>query len=185
MSRTRFDPDRAAFSDRAHAVAQNVIYRALFGETATFESTLLRTGSRNDIFDGELGIDRLVHVSVPDFHGPITFSVQERFQSPKYAWHEDLTITEWNHASDRPGELHKLFADLFVAGCYDPDADRLINAIVVSCFGLKLRLAQRRLRYRRVRTPKRQTFISVGFDDLDRAGLAIMRIPAAGARRAA
>ena len=42
-----------------------------------------------------------------------------------------------------------------------------------------------RLRYRRVLTPKRQTFISIGFDDLDKAGLAIMRIPATGARRAA
>ena len=166
-------------------MAQEVIYRPLFGETATFESTLLRTGSRNDIFDGELGIDRLVHVSVPDFQGPITFSVQERFRLPKYAWREDVTITEWNYASNRPGELHKLFADLFVYGCYDPDKDRFINAIVVSCFGLKLRLAQRRLRYRRVPTPKRQTFISISFDDLGRAGLAIMRIPTTGARRAA
>jgi hypothetical protein len=149
------------------------------GHRLSFESTTLRTSERNTIFDGHMGIDRLVQLTVKDLLSPITFSVQERFQSPKYAWREDLTVTEWNHASNRPGELHKLFADLFLAGCYDSDGDRLLNAIVVPCIRLKLAIAESDLPYRRVVTPKQQSFLSFAFDDLENAGLSLLRLPAA------
>lgn len=178
MSQTRFDSDRAAFSDAAHLVARRVVYPAVFrGHQLSFESTRLGTSERNTVFDGDMGIDRLVRLTVKDLLSPISFSVQERFQSPKYEWRQDLTITEWNHASGKPGELHKLFADLFLAGCYDPERDRLLNAIVVPCIWLKLAIAHGDLPYRRVVTPKQQSFLSFAFDDLERIGIALIRFP--------
>lgn len=175
---TRFDPDRKEHSDIAHIAAQKLIYPYVFGEDniIRFEDTTLDSqdiDARNKILDGELGIDRIIHVSPircsVDLNKPMIVTVQERFRDKAYSDHCDITVTEWNHATNLPSEIHKLAAQLFVYGYFDYDNGDFVDSICVNVPSLILATAKNQIIWKRQGNDKRQTFLTATFNQLHTA----------------
>lgn len=174
MPATVYEQANAFFSNRAHMAARTMLYPRIFRtpvERMAFEDTLLAMSERAQILDGEMGVDRIVRVSVYNLRAPIVFTVQERFRRPEFARYRDLTITEWNHASDLPSELYKINAGLFVYGYYDEGQSRFVDAIAINVTNLLLSIARQEVRYLTRRNKKRQTFLAFDFDSLEAAGV--------------
>lgn len=178
---TRFDPDRKEHSDVAHVAAQKLIYPYVFGEDnlIRFEDTTLDTqdiDTRNKILDGELGIDRIIHVTPMrcsvELNKPMIVTVQERFRDKSYftdKGYRDITVTEWNHATNLPSEIHKLAAQLFVYGYFDYDNGDFVDSICVNVPSLILATAKNQIIWKRQWNDKRQTFLTATFDQLHTA----------------
>ncbi len=175
---TRFDPDRKEHSDIAHIAAQKLIYPYVFGEDnlIRFEDTTLDSqdiDTRNKILDGELGIDRIIHVSPTrcsvDLNKPMIVTVQERFRDKSYSDHKDITVTEWNHETNLPSEIHKLAAQLFVYGYFDYDNGDFVDSICVNVPSLILATAKNQIIWKRQGNDKRQTFLTATFSQLHTA----------------
>ena len=97
MARTLYEQDNADFSNRAHVRARDVLYPRIFNvcrERLQFEDTLLAQSDRAKILDGEMGVDRIVRVTIHNLHAPLMFTVQERFRRPEFAKYQDMTVTE-------------------------------------------------------------------------------------------
>ena len=174
MARTLYEQDNADFSNRAHMRARDVLYPRIFNvrrERLEFEDTLLAQSDRAAILDGEMGVDRIVRVTIHNLPAPLVFTVQERFRRPEFAKYQDLTVTEWNHASNLPSELYKINAGLFVYGYFDERSGRFPDAIVIGVTEMLLALAQGRLRYERRRNKKQQSFLALRFEDMEKAGI--------------
>src|SRR6266571_6103264 len=134
--RTTFSAERMAFTKAAHLAAQTQFYQDMFpGAVVGFEDTV---GTVRDL---NYAIDCQLVVGVPAFRAPLRMSVQERWRDPKEMHWGDITITEWNLASDTPSELHKLAAQLFVYGFYDLAKDTVIAAIAVDVVDIQLALS--------------------------------------------
>lgn len=162
--RTTYSAERAAFSQRAHLCAQRVFYPAMYPTIAiAFEDTV------KTIQDLEYAIDCQLALSSPDFRAPIRVSVQERFRRPEEMHWGDVTITEWNLASDQPSELHKLGAQLFVYGFYDEHRDDLVFATAIDVLVMQTLLVREILPFVR-KSRGDQHFIGVQYRDLNRAG---------------
>lgn len=148
MSRTRFDQAHQDFSNAAHTVAQHSIYPHLFPQRyyrdnwISFETTSVSLGGAARILDGEMATDRIVRVHGYNYMAPFCFSVQERFREPDYLkrFGPELTITEWNHASDLPSELYKLYAGIFVYGYFDKTAQAFSQWIAVNTSAMMIGL---------------------------------------------
>lgn len=174
MARTLYEQDNADFSNRAHMRARDVLYPRIFNvrrERLQFEDTLLAQSDRAKILDGEMGVDRIVRVTINNLPAPLMFTVQERFRRPKYVERQDMTVTEWNHASNSPSELYKINAGLFVYGYFDERSGRFLDAIVTGVTEMLLALAQGRLRYERRENKKQQSFLALRFEDMEKAGI--------------
>jgi hypothetical protein len=174
VARTEYTPENGEFSNKSHRAARALLYPRLFGvpmESLSFEDTLLKDSERGRILDGEMGVDRIVRVAVQQLHGPLVFTVQERFRRPEHAGWRDLTITEWNHASNMPSELYKINAGLFLYGYYDEARNHFLDAIVVSVTDLLLAVTRSNITYTSNRNKKRQTFLGFKFDDMAKAGI--------------
>jgi len=120
---TPFSSINAAFTAEVHQVAVDTLYPVMFGVDSSrleFEDTLVGEGARETVLDGEMAIDCVAKVSASDprFQEALTFTAQERWRHPGYRRFRDVTITEWNPASNLPSELYKITADLFVYGYY-------------------------------------------------------------------
>ena len=178
---TPYDQHNADFSGLAHRAALREIYPPLFACAPSAliceEGTLLAHGERGRVLDGEMGIDRIVAVTVPDFEAPLRFTVQERFRRPEYATYQDLTITAWNHRSGQPSELYKLTADLFVYGYFDAKDDCFLDYIIVPVGPMKRALARGELRFKWGQNPKGQSFLVLTFAALAAADLILDRHP--------
>ena len=179
MARTLYEQDNADFSNRAHMRARDVLYPRIFNvrrERLQFEDTLLAQSDRAKILDGEMGVDRIVRVTIHNLHAPLMFTVQERFRRPEFAKYQDMTVTEWNHASNLPSELYKINAGLFLYGYFDERTSVFVDAIAIGVTDMLLAIATRRLRYDRRWNKKRQTFLTLRFDDMERAGIVRFRL---------
>ena len=120
--KTPYSTKNAEFSQIAHNAARQQIYPRLFGpnNTLEYESPDLHETEFNRFMDTQMGIDKIVNVTVTgQFKYPIKFTVQERFRKQQYADFEDITITEYNPLSGLPSELYKLQAMFFVYGYFD------------------------------------------------------------------
>ncbi len=172
--RTTYEPLNAAFSNAAHLAAQQQVYPFIFNvpqKALTFEDTLLAQDERCRILDGEMAVDRIVHVSVLKLRAPLVFTIQERFRRPNFAHYQDITITEWNHASNLPSELYKMNAVLFVYGYYAEVSQKFIDAIAVDVPALFQAIAAGRIHYEKQQNKKQQDFLSFKFADLERSGV--------------
>lgn len=170
MAKTKYQPENAEFSNLAHTCARQLIYPQIFNtDKLTFESTLVGNSKRNTIYDGEMGIDRIVYVTTKDdkLRAPIKFTIQERFRKIVYTKYRDLTITEWNHNSNLPSELYKISAGLFLYGYFDKDKLSFGETIVINTTNLLYQLALGRVKYSRRNNVKNQTFLTFLFDDLN------------------
>lgn len=179
MTATKYEKRNAEFSNAVHNLAQALVYPKLFSaekESIVYEEdTLLGESIRGDILDGEMGIDRVLRVTVPGLNGRIPFTVQERFRRPAFVEWQDLTITEWNYASNLPSELYKIRANIFLYGYANAEENPtgFIEVIAVDMTLLLLKIAKKEIEYRNERNTKDQSFLGFRFTDLENAGVVI------------
>jgi len=185
---TPYSKSNQAFSDAAHMAARRHIYPNLFpchtssqvAEIA-YVSTVLDDGQRSTrgkILDGEMGIDRIVRITCQDFAAPLEFTVQERFRRVQYATWNDITVTEWNHRTNLPSELHKINAGIFVYGYFDPEAGNFVNWVAADTMRLIYAISIGQLRYKRFANQRSgQTFVSFSFDDLRQSEVIFKEMP--------
>lgn len=174
MTATVFNQKDADFSNKAHIEARQLIYPQLFGahpERLAFENVSFGASDRETVLDGEMGVDRIVRVTVQQLNAPLVFTVQERFRRPEFAAYRDLTITEWNHASNLPSELYKINAGLFLYGYYDEGERRFLDAIAIGVTDILLAITRGSIHYQRKPNKKQQTFLAFKFSDMDAAGV--------------
>lgn len=171
--RTAYSTANAQFSEAAHEAAKQQVYPNLFrSRNLRFESTLVGTNDRNDILDAQMGVDRIVHVTVPNLQAPLAFTVQERFRKLAFQRYKDVTVTEFNHGTGQPSELYKITSGLFVYGYYDEASDSILEAIAVNTTGLLYRVARGEIHYStRHNRRSDQSFFAFTFDALKKAGV--------------
>lgn len=178
--RTIYESRNATFSESAHLTAQTTIYPQMFNTAASnlsFEDVTMENGNiRRQVLDGEMGVDRIVKVTCASLRGPLTFTVQERFRRPEYAHWQDMTITEWNGASNLPSELYKINAGLFVYGYYDEHGNTFADAICVHVSSLLYKMATGSVRYIKGHNKKQQDFVAFKFKDLHDADVVAWRL---------
>lgn len=179
MSGTPLSRENKDFTDAAHLAAREIIYPALF-ETDSwnidYEVQEDIESARGGVLDGELAIDRVLSVSVPDLavplRAPLRITVQERFRRPQFQKWQDVTVTEWNLNTNLPSELYKLQAGLFVYGYYDKEKNAFLDVICVNVSSLLLAIAQRRITGTlQPNHRSNQVFRCFTFESLYKAGL--------------
>lgn len=176
--RTQFDEKNKSFTDKCHMIAQEKFYPVVFNTTQDkIESvdTSLSKGEKEQILDGQMAVDRILHVTVFDLMQPLEFTIQERFRRPEYLKWQDVTITEWNRNSNLPSELYKLNAGMFVYG-YANDAYKptdLLQAYAVNTTKVLHLIATGGIKYNRQINPKNQYFIGIRIDELRKTGCMI------------
>lgn len=130
--------------------------------------------------DGQLAIDRVVGVQAPGLSAPVRFTIQERFRRSSYAAYRDITITEANHATGRPSELHKIAAGMLLYACYDEAADCFLRPIAINVPNLLLAVSCGTIPYTRNSNAKGQSFSVFGYDELYAEGCVIWAAERAG-----
>jgi len=175
--KTIYETKNGDFSDKAHKAAQQQLYPKLFDcdfDKLSFESVTLHDSNseRNRILDGELAVDRIVKVSIKSVRFPLSFTIQERFRRVKFMPYQDITITEYNHASNKLSELYKLSGGLFVYGYYNEPKNEIDQFVSFSSSALLLKFVRGSLKMGDMRqNRKRQTFIPITFEDIRESGL--------------
>lgn len=167
--RTLHEPKNQAFSDAAHEAAKTLIYPHWFAhESLSFERTKVEHGGIHRVFDGEMAIDVILRMTVKGFSHPFQFTVQERFRRVAYAKYKDITITEWNTASNMPSELYKINADYIVYGYFD-DRDHTFHSwYMMPTTSVIDDIRRDKVRVRHEINPKGQRFIAIPIADLIR-----------------
>ena len=170
---TPYSKSNQAFSDAAHLAARQHIYPNLFVPlqskegAITYISPAFGNSKKERVLDGDMGIDRLVRIACNDFSAPLEFTIQERFRRPEYATWNDLTVTEWNHQTNLPSELHKINAGIFVYGYFNPKRGDFVNWVAADTMRLIYAVSIGQLKYKRFENERSgQTFVSFAFDDL-------------------
>jgi hypothetical protein len=166
--KTAFSEERMRFTKAASIAAQQQLYPKLFPGEVHFEDVVQTTQ------DLEYAIDTQLTVAVSGLKGPIRFAVQERFRNPEEMHWGDVTVTEWNLATNQPSELHKLGAQLFVYGFYDEPLDHISLAVVVDVCLMQWAVTHSAISYSRERRGD-QSFVGFKFRDLERAGAILFR----------
>jgi hypothetical protein len=122
-------------------------------------------GSLAKELDMKMGIDKILYVQPPHYRRPVPFTVQERFRTMKDSHYRQVTITEWNEASDTPSELYKLMCQYFVYAYYDTNADFFTEAIVLNVPQLQAYIMQSGKQFLQ-RNDKQQPFVCLDIDTL-------------------
>lgn len=181
MVSTIYQPENAEFSNACHALARQIFYPKMFGVEADQivyeESTLLADGPRGKILDGELGIDRLLHCNVEGLMGQTVFAVQERFRRHSYSKYRDITVTEWNYASNQPSELSKVNAGIFVYGYANESVTDFIEIVAVNTPSLIHAVTSGNINFKKERNKKHQSFLSFKFIELYRKNAIMYHYP--------
>lgn len=168
--RTPFCSFNQAFSNAAHEAAKSLVYPQLFNcdpSDITFATTSVSDGGENAILDGQMAVDRLVHVTTKKLSGKITHTIQERFRRDRYSSFRDITITEYNHASGQQSELYKIKSGIFVYGYFLPDRKDFGEVIAVDVSRLLMAISEERITFKKEDNRRsQQTFITLKFDDL-------------------
>lgn len=180
MASTIYEKSNADFSNACHELARLIIYPQLFQahpENISYEEeTLLGESERGKILDGEMGIDRILHCKVRGLNGDLKFTIQERFRKAQYASFRDMTITEWNHASNLPSELYKINAGIFLYGYANAAVNDFIEVVAVNTTDLLHAIATGKMGSMKLeRNKKQQSFATFKFDDLSANALTMYR----------
>jgi len=167
---TPYSNDNQDFSDLAHYTAQSTLYPLLFKcdqFALTFESANVSDGGRAAILDGEMGIDKIINVQVPMLHGPLVFTIQERFRRVKFDGYTDLTITEYNNTTGQLSELYKMVAGIFVYGFFDEKTERFTKWVAADVNKMLYGIATGNLSFNKQRNSRsNQDFIGIEVSDL-------------------
>lgn len=172
---TLYEPERQAWSDRAHVSARRWIYPRVFPGAALEFTRHERTSAGPHPLDA-LGVDLTVRVTIRGLRAPLSFYVQERYRAVAYQRYGDVTFTEWNEATDTPSELHKIAAGWFVYGYYDPEADWFTEWIAFDVPAVLRAVALGALRFHTVpRNGKMQTVKALTLTELEPYGVRVTR----------
>lgn len=183
MSRTVYQIENANFSNVAHFAARQLLYPLIFGENLplTFEDTDDKKTERHNILDGEMGVDKIIKVTLNGYSAPLSFSIQERFRrrygkrkdgsTIDYTTFNDITITEWNKASGLPSEFYKINAGYFLYAYYDETNGSFVKPIMFNVSDLLLALCHNSLLIGRGENKKQQTFLTIRYPALKDAGV--------------
>lgn len=177
--KTKYEQHNQDFSDKAHEAAQRLVYPKVLGcrfSDIAFSSSSVRDGGTGAFLDGEMAIDRSVELTDKRFRTQLKLTFQERFRRPKYSGYKDITVTEWNHASDQPSELYKMNCQVFLYGYYHETSGRFSDVIAIDVAAFLLAIASGSLKWHRNINHKKQQFISVTFDDLHEAGVVLTHL---------
>lgn len=182
---TIYEAVNQKYSDACHNLARDLVYPKLFKvapDCITYEQdTLLGESSRGQILDGEMGVDRIVHCKVRGLTGELVFTIQERFRRPEFVKWQDLTVTEWNHATNLPSELSKINAGIFIYGYGNhSDTDKVtdfVEVLAINTTSLLYLLAIGGMTYKRGRNKKLQSFLAFGFKELFSKRLVLYKYP--------
>ena len=178
MAFTEFTQANADFSDAAHNIARQSVYPAFFGTSKiNYENTSLYVSQEHQKRDAEQAVDRVCFVEVnnPMFKQPLKFTVQERFRRERFLSFQDITLTVWNNASNKPSELYKIEADYFVYGYFN--GRFLLDCIIVNMADLKLKICHNEISFTQRSNLKQQDFIGIHFSQLQQAGVIVWRMP--------
>lgn len=161
--KTAFSEERMVFTKKAHIAAQRQFYSHMYPAGVEFEDTVQTK------LDLEYAIDCQLALTVRGMRAPVRMSVQERYRKPHEMHYGDVTITEWNLASNQPSELHKLSAQMFVYGFYDELNDQIVAAVAVDVGLMQYALANGYIGYDRRRRVD-QSFLGFKVGDLEDIG---------------
>ena len=174
ITRTPYSKDNQEFSDKAHLCAQRTLYPSIFPNSELQFVPLPEDQVRT--LDADMSTDRHVLVKVQGLRKPFSVLVQERFRQVRFADFQDVTITEWNHSSDQPGELYKIKAEMFLYGYYSPIRDEFVDAIAFSVLNLKVKLSQGIISHCTAINPRsNQSFLGFDFKDLEKHHVTVWR----------
>lgn len=187
---TPFDAANKSFTDTAHRAAMRIIYPKLLNCLAEdIEEDLdnFENSERGKLLDGEMAIDYVIKVPSP-YTTPITGKklshyVQERFRRPSFSKFNDVTVTEWNWLTNKPSELYKLRAPMFLYGYYDEIADDFPQAWALSVAHMMLCMQHGVWGKQRIRNrnKKEQTFLALPIGTLIEKHAVLWRYQAAKA----
>jgi hypothetical protein len=170
MSKTKFEKENSDFSDIAHLSALERMYPLFFKSEFVCESTSLYKSEEYRILDGEKKIDRLFHFRMQG-NSNITISVQERFRRPKYRYYRDITITEYNHDSNKDSELYGIEAMYFVYGYFNPMSRGFGEVVIVNTADLLRAIVSGEINYTKRMNNKNQSFLCFKIDDIIKQGV--------------
>ena len=164
---TAFSQDHWEETKAAHLAAREQFYPGLWpnAERIQFVDTTEAVAYL------KYGIDCIEAVTAKGFRAPLKFFIQERWRTPSARKYKDATVTEWNTVTDLPSELHKIAAQIFVYGYYDPFKNRILGALAINVPQMIRELGEGRLPYTHENRPtKDQPFIGIKWNDLGDVG---------------
>lgn len=187
MSRTGYSTSDRNHTEKAHLCAQRCIYPAFFNCDAGeieyrdgiewIDDNGKKRTAPIDWCDKWLSIDRVLRVPAPTRLGYLEFTVQERFERAKQASMRNISITEFNVATNNPSELYKIKTHYFVSGYFDSDANAMAGkAHICNTERILKAVSDGGLKYYTKPNDKSQTFITLGYDDLRRVGAVLMAL---------
>jgi len=178
MTRTEFNEQNKGFTESAHHAARQQFYPELFTTDVdiSYENTDRGDNEIHDILDQQLGIDLCLYLSNDNVEQNIPLYVQERFRRPEYRQFQDLTITKFNNASGEVSEVSKMAAQLMVYGYYDSTLNQIQEAICVNVAVLARNILAGNLSTGQNQNDKKQDFITVSFDELERVGALVVKV---------
>jgi hypothetical protein len=175
MSVTPFEPKQKEISDYIHREYRNQIYPLIFDVDKGAITYDQLPATFLEAADYTIALDCSLHVKYPQLPSSLTFSVSYRFRDESYQNFQDVTFTEWNEASDIPGELYKGTIEYFTYGYYC--GQRLIEVIVIDFHRLKLAFANAQMQYSSGYNRRSgQPFRCVKFCNLKRLGLVFLHL---------
>lgn len=179
--KTSYEPQKAAFSDRAHKAARQLVYPKVFN--VPYDELIFRNATFSR--DVKEAIDREIWVPHGYNQGELSFpylrfTVQERFRRLEFMKYKDITLTEWNRNSGYPSELYKLTALLFLYGYFEEErkgdemvAIALHHPVVINTEIMLQGIQGKKLPFTRQLNPKNQWFIGIKYKDLLNYGGAV------------
>jgi len=167
---TPYSAENQSFSDAAHLCAQRTVYPVIFKcdiSNMVFESANVSDGGRLAILDGEMAIDKIVHVQVKTLRAPIVFTIQERYRRLVNRRFTDLTITEFNNVTKQPSELYKMTAGIFLYGFYDDNKNKFERWVAADVNKMLHGIVTGQLAYKKGNNPRsNQDFLGIEVADL-------------------
>lgn len=186
--KTPYSEENAEFSAKAHKRAVNEFYPKVFGKDAkiTIYSPDEFNTPEDKVLDGLLGIDKRLKIeSAGNGSRSFSYTIQERwrrlgnfFNPYKYIDYQDITITEWNHETDLPSELHKIVANLFVYGYYEEKLDKIVQGTVSYVTPLLMKIQLDSISFVSGRNFRsNQSFRGYPFSVLEKEGIMFYKYP--------
>lgn len=167
MPQTPFLSEQKDDSDRINQENRHLIYPYIFCTKEVIYDWDDMTDEQREYLDRSHGVDYSFCAKFPIFSDYMRFLVQYRFRDKYFQQFQDLTITLHNNASDLPGELSKLTAQLFVYGYYTKSSHRLIELLVADCQRMRSGILNETLPYTIGYNPRSdQPFVAIKFNDL-------------------
>ena len=181
MSTLYSERDRA-FTEKAHLVAQQVIYPEFFKCAPSdigYQDGLYQSDFKIELklLDTWMAIDRILRVPAPVDLGWLEFTAQERFERPSAASYRNVSVTHLNTDTETLSELYKIKASYFVSGYFDEHRNVLVGKMHVCSVERMLKAIQdNELNFYKKPNNKNQDFVTFGYEDLERVGAVLMRI---------